>query len=175
MVTHKKDELDELELRGIQEQMLRSTMMQQPETFRTPTAPKKDIVRYQDIARAYPNATDFHYRSGLLYMCSFYGGECNSADPHVTGCTRKPPAPPSGGDIAPRTQLSCFPLNYFPHGGDGDWQDIQPEAIFGDDDFLIVVTARGLCTVFALDPDRAMAKALTEIPGGSEDIIDTGP
>lgn len=175
MVTNKKDKLDELELRVVWKEMLTSTMMQQPETFRTPVAPKKDIVRYQDIARAYPYATDFHYRLGLLYMCSFYGGECNSADPHVTGCTRKPLAPPSGGDIAPRTQLSCFPLNHFPHRGDEDWQDIQPEAIFGDDDFLIVVTARGLCTVFALDPDRAMAKALTEIPGGSADIMDTGP
>lgn len=169
-VTHREDKQDELELRGIQEETLTSTMMQQSETYRTPAVPKKDIVRYQDIARAYPLATDFHSKSGLLYMCSFYGGECSSDGPHVTDCTRCPPVPPSGETVAPRIQLARFPINYFSQGGGEAWQYVQPEAIFGDDDFLIVVTAGDLYTVFAVDPDRKMAKALSS--DDSRDIMD---
>ncbi|ROV95785.1 hypothetical protein VPNG_08777 [Cytospora leucostoma] len=34
----------------------------------------RDIVRYQDLSREYPHATDFHDDWGLLYTCSFFKG-----------------------------------------------------------------------------------------------------
>ncbi|KUI60650.1 hypothetical protein VP1G_11188 [Cytospora mali] len=123
------------------------------------TAPIKGIVRYQDISRAYPHAADFHSESGLLYMCSFYGGECSFNDPH-TDCTWYSPATQSDDIFAPKIR----PTRYFSYGiGPGDdevWKDVEAEAIFGDDEFLIVITTRGLYTVFAVDGDRGMAKAL---------------
>lgn len=159
--TPREQRQDELQLREIQGEMLTSSVVQQPETYRTSSAPKKDVVRYQDISRAYPHATDSaSYVSGLLYMVSFYGGECTSAGPHATKCTRYLPATPSGETAnASRVESARLPLNYVSHGGD----DVYVRTIFGDDDFLIIVPVQGdFYTIFAVDPDRKMAKTLIE-------------
>lgn len=156
-----KQREDELRLREIQEEMLTSSVMQQPDTHPMFSTPKKDVVRHQDVLRAFPRATDaYSYVSGLLYMFSFYGDQCTSAGPHATNCTRCLPATPSGGTVASsRMESKQLPLNYVSHGGD----DVQVRTIFADDDFMVIVPVRGdFYTIFAVDPDRRMAKALIE-------------
>ncbi|ROW06525.1 hypothetical protein VMCG_04295 [Cytospora schulzeri] len=158
-VTPSSIKKDELQLRSIQEQMLTSSLMQQPEACRTSSTPKKDIVRYQDISQAYPHATDIQsYLSGMSYMFSFYGGECSSTGPHTAHCKRSSPATLSGE----------LPFNYVSHTGNEPWRPMHAKAIFGDDDFVVVVSPQeDLYTIFAVDPDRKMAKALIESPDGS--------
>ncbi|KUI73892.1 hypothetical protein VM1G_09407 [Cytospora mali] len=122
-------------------------------------APIMGIVRYQDISRAYPHAADFVSESGLLYMCSFYGGGCSFNSSH-TDCTWYSPAAQSNDVFTPKIRST---RHYGYDSGPGDdeaWKSIEAEAIFGDDEFLILITNRGLYTVFAVDADRGMAKVL---------------
>lgn len=172
---------DERQLSAVQEEMLTSALMPHPGPCRflyghaeKPPTPKKDIVRYQDISRAYPHATDFHSESGLLYMFSLHEGDCTAAGPHNKGCTWYLPAASPERTAAAGTGSLRNPVNCFAHGDDEGWEGAEAEAIFGDDDFLIVVSTQDSYTVFAVDADRKMAKALIEGPNDSEDVMDTG-
>lgn len=159
-VTPWEQSRDELELREIQEELLTSSVMQQPVTCRTSAAPpKKDMVRNQDIVRAYPHvAESCSYVEGLHYMCSFYGDECTSAGPHDPKCTRCLSAAPSWGNgNASAAEPARGPLNHVGRGGNG----VLVGTIYADDDFMTIVPLSGtFYTIFAVDPDRKMAKAL---------------
>ncbi|KAK7748089.1 hypothetical protein SLS53_001341 [Cytospora paraplurivora] len=73
-----KEEQDEL--RAMQEEILTDASKHQRRHDRTingyagQTPTPRDIVRYQDLSREYPHATDFHDEWGLLYTCSFFKG-----------------------------------------------------------------------------------------------------
>lgn len=109
--------------------------------------PKYDVIRAPDVS---PSTSFVGASIGLRYMLSFFGGQCNWEGPHARDCSRSSGLQPSDGHL--------YPVNYFARDNlSYDWGGCA-SAIFGDDDFLLVVNSRDYYyTVFAVDEDGKIA------------------
>ncbi|KAG6360025.1 hypothetical protein INS49_011081 [Diaporthe citri] len=102
--------------------------------------PKYDVIRAPDVS---PSTSCIGAGIGLRYMLSFFGGHCNWEGFHARDCPRSSGLQPSDGHL--------YPINYFAQDDlSGDWGG-HSLAIFGDDDFLVVVNSKKYYTVFAVD------------------------
>lgn len=124
--------------------------------------PKHDVIRARDVSHL---TSDIGAGIGLRYMLSFFGGHCNWEGFHARDCPRSSGLQYSDGRL--------YPINYFAQSVaqsaqnrlPGDWGG-HALAIFGDDDFLVVINSNDYYTVFAVDEDGKIAGTIRD--GGSE-------
>lgn len=113
--------------------------------------PMYDVIRAPDVS---PSTSCIGAGIGLRYMLSFFGGPCNWEGFHSRDCPRSSGLRPSDGHL--------YPINYFAQDDlSGEWGG-HSLAIFGDDDFLVVVNSKDYYTVFAVDEDGEIAGTIRD-------------
>lgn len=115
--------------------------------------PKYDVVRPPDISPLMPDLGATAIR--LRYVLSLPGGQCNCKGLHGQGCPQWSGLPSSERELHLINHFACHSLS--------DRQGAKVVAIFGDDDFLVVVTNRDYYTVFAVDEDGKIAEAMRDV------------
>lgn len=113
--------------------------------------PKYDVIRAPDVS---PSTSCIGAGIGLRYMLSFFGGQCNWEGFHARDCSSSSGLQPSDGPL--------YPLNYFGQGEFSYSWGGGASAIFGDDDFLLVVNSKNYYTVFAVDEDGKIAGTMRD-------------
>lgn len=113
--------------------------------------PKYDVIRVPDVSTSTPS---IGAGIGLRYMLYFFGGHCNWEGFHASHCPRSSGLQSSDGHL--------YPINYSAQDNLSDERGGHALKILGDDDFLVVVNSKDYYTVFAVDEDGKIAKAIRD-------------